>query len=354
MQLSELSEKLLKISKHRDKIDVDSLTLSSLGEVKNQYLGAKSELAELFKLLGSMDSKDRAQAGKELNVFKQQTEQFFSQLETQLIQHISIKEDTERDIDLSAPYNVNQKNLTKLTSIGNSDPITQELINITDIFRSMGFNVFEGRELDTEYYIFDSLGFPKNHPARENWDAFKTSEGLVPTPHTSNMQVRIMRLLKEVPMRAVIYGRCFRNEAVDAVHGHTFYQVEGVYVDKGVTVSNMIATIKAYLEAFFEQEIVWRIQPAYFPFVEPGIEFMIRCVFCNGKGCSSCKHKKWLEVAGAGMIHPVVLREGGIDPEQYSGFAWGLGVDRVIMQKNGIKDIRSFFSSDIRFLKSKV
>jgi phenylalanyl-tRNA synthetase alpha chain len=195
---------------------------------------------------------------------------------------------------------------------------------------------------------------PKNHPARQNWDTFRTEDNLMPTPHTSNMQVRIMRLLKSAPLRAVIYGRCSRNEATDPVHGHTFYQIEGLYIDKGINISNMIATIKAFVEAFFDRPVIGKIQPGYFPFVEPAIEYMVRCVFCEGVGCNKCKHAGWLEVLGAGMIHPNVLREGGFDPSVYTGFAWGLGLDRMVMQRNGIQDIRSLFGSDIRFLQSNL
>lgn len=327
------------------------ISLNELAELRNSYIGKTSKLGELFKEVVSLPKEDRSRAGTILNQLKTNIELFFEQYESQLIEHQAMEEDSLRDIDLTAPKHVNQQVVPSLNGVGNLNPISEEINNILDVFRTMGFSVFEARELDTEYYIFDSLGFPKNHPARENWDAFKTEEGYVPSPHTSNMQVRIMRLLKKAPMRAVIYGRCFRNEAVDAVHGHTFYQVEGVYVDKDISVSNMIATIKAYLEGFFEQDVVWKIQPAFFPFVEPGIEFMVRCIFCGGVGCQSCKYAGWLEMAGAGMIHPFVLKEGGIDPQKYTGFAWGLGLDRTIMQKNGIKDIRSLFGSDIRFLR---
>lgn len=354
MTIEQLEKSVRSIKDEASTLNVSSITIETFPEVKNSFIGKKGKITELFKALGALEKDDRAAAGKVLNEGKIFLEEFFTNLETQLIHHQSMLVDDVKDIDLTAPRDVNQTNVPKLEGTGNIHPIASEIEHILNIFRTMGFNVFEARELDTEYYVFDSLGFPKNHPARENWDAFKTDSGLLPIPHTSNMQVRVMRLLKTPPMRAVIYGRCFRNEATDVVHGHTFYQVEGVYIDENISVSNMIATIKTYLEAFFEQEVVWRIQPGFFPFVEPGIEFMVRCVFCNGVGCSSCKYKKWLEMAGAGMIHPYVLNEGGIDPKRYSGFAWGLGLDRMVMQKNGIKDIRSLFGSDIRFLKKRI
>jgi len=352
MTIQDLENKLSTIITEIESLSIDSITSETLAITRNKFIGQKSDISSLYKELSSLPNADKPVAGKLINEAKVKVESFFDALDRQLLEREVLKEDIS-DIDVTAPFNADPSEITTLPAVGNLHPLSEELEKILTIFEKMGFHVFEGRDLDSEYFIFDSLGFPKNHPARENWDAFKTEDGLMPTPHTSNMQVRIMRHFKKPPIRSVIYGRCFRNEAVDAVHAHTFYQIEGVYIDKGITVANMIGTIKAYIEAFFEQEIVWRIQPAYFPFVEPGIEFMIRCVFCGGKGCQSCKYGGWLEVAGAGMIHPVVLREGGIDPKEYSGFAWGLGLDRMVMQKNKIKDIRSLFGSDIRFLQKK-
>ncbi|WKZ30139.1 MAG: phenylalanine--tRNA ligase subunit alpha [Candidatus Dojkabacteria bacterium] len=354
MEKSEISSVKKQFDADVKKLAGDSLSIEAISLLRNSYTGKDSQLAKLFKELGTLDSKERGPAGKELNVLKQHIEESCQLLEEQYIQHKAMVDDEKQDIDLTAPFATTKESLERLQSQGASNPVSEEVEKMLSIFRTMGFHIFEARELDTEYFIFDSLNFPPNHPARENWDAFKTAEGLVPTPHTSNMQVRVMRYFKKPPVRAVIYGRCFRNEAVDVVHGHTFHQIEGLYVDKGVSVADMIGTIKAYLEAFFEQEIVWRIQPSFFPFVEPGIEFMVRCIFCKGVGCGSCKHSGWLEVAGAGMIHPNVLREAGIDPDEYTGFAWGLGLDRTILQKNGIKDIRSLFASDIRFLRHDV
>jgi phenylalanyl-tRNA synthetase alpha chain len=354
MEISDVSSVKRQFDAEVKKISNDSLSLEAISSLRNSYTDKNSQLASLFKELGSLDPKQKGQVGKELNILKQHIEEACDLLEEQLIQHKSMIDDERRDIDLTAPFATTKSSLPRISLEGAANPISEEVDRILTIFRTMGFQVFEARQLDTEYFIFDSLNFPANHPARENWDAFKTAEGLIPTPHTSSMQVRVMRHFKKAPIRAVIYGRCFRNEAVDAVHGHTFHQIEGLYVDKNISVADMIGTIKAYLEAFFEEEIVWRIQPAFFPFVEPGIEFMVRCIFCKGVGCGSCKHSGWLEVAGAGMIHPNVLHEAGIDSNEYTGFAWGLGLDRTILQKNGIKDIRSLFASDIRFLRYDV
>jgi phenylalanyl-tRNA synthetase alpha chain len=227
----------------------------------------------------------------------------------------------------------------------------QEMNRVLEIFRSMGFDILESRQLDDDYHMFESLNIPQGHPARDIWDSFWTDEGLIPPAHTSTMQNRAMKQFGPPPVRVVIPGRCYRNEATDASHEHTFYQVEGVYVDKGISMGDMLGTIKTYLEAFFETELEIRVQPAYFPFTEPDSEVMMSCPFCRKTGCSVCGHSGWMEIMGCGMIHPNVLTEGGIDPKEYSGFAWGFGLDRLVMIKNGIKDIRRLHSGDLNFLE---
>ncbi|MDP2873904.1 MAG: phenylalanine--tRNA ligase subunit alpha, partial [bacterium] len=191
---------------------------------------------------------------------------------------------------------------------------------------------------------------PPQHPARDLWDTFWTEEGYIPITHTSSMQNRVMKMRKP-PIRAIIPGRCFRREATDARHEHTFYQIEGIYVDKGITLTDLIGTLKTFMEAFYGHEVKYRIHPTYFPFVEPGLEFLIQCVICQGKGCATCGQSGWLELVPCGPIHPKVLTMAGLDPEKYSGFAWGMGLDRLVMIKYGIEDIRHFHSGDLRFLK---
>lgn len=329
-------------------------TLEEVYAVRNEFSGKGSVLQQLLQTLKELSPEDRPLVGAKVNEAKKSIEADIERALMFIANKESIEKDEQRDIDVTAPFHVSNPHVAPFDSIGAPHPLQYEINRMLDIFTSMGFIPFEGRELDTDYYVFDSLNMPKEHPARQNWDTFRTEDNLIPTPHTSNMQVRIMRHLKTAPLRAVIYGRVARNEAADAVHGHTFYQIEGLYIDKGVSVSNMIATINAFVEAFFGRKVVGKIQPGYFPFVEPGIEYMGQCPFCDGVGCVSCKHTGWLELVGAGMIHPNVLREGGFDPKEYSGFAWGLGLDRMVMQRNGIQDIRSLFASDIRFLQSTI
>ncbi|MCC7304382.1 phenylalanine--tRNA ligase subunit alpha [bacterium] len=329
-------------------------TLEDIYAVRSEFTGKTSVLTQLLQSLKDVPTEDRPTIGAKVNQAKKEIESIIERALSLMMNRESLLKDEVRDIDVSAPFHTNNSKIPDFTGIGSMHPLQYEINRMLDIFTTMGFTPFEGRELETDYYVFDSLNMPKEHPARQNWDTFRTEDNLIPTPHTSNMQVRVMRHLKAAPLRAVIYGRCSRNEAVDAVHGHTFYQIEGLYIDKGVSISNMIGTISAFVNAFFDKNVTSKIQPGYFPFVEPGIEYLGQCPFCDGKGCSSCKHTGWLELVGAGMIHPNVLREGGFDPAVYSGFAWGLGLDRMVMQRNGIQDIRSLFASDIRFLQSSL
>jgi len=345
--LSELREKVSgKLSKAE--------TLDDVYQIRAEYTGKDTVLQQLLKSIKDLSPEDRPLVGTKINEAKQFIEASLSQALALIENKQSLLQDEVRDIDVTAPFHNNMPHVPTLNKLGEIHPIQYEINRMLEIFTTMGFTAFEGREVDNDYYAFDSLNMPPEHPARQNWDTFRTEDGLLVSPHTSNMQVRVMRHLKSAPLRAVVYGRVGRNEAVDAVHGHTFYQIEGLYIDKGVSISNMIGTINAFVEAFFERNVVGKVQPGYFPFVEPGIEYMGQCPFCGGTGCGSCKHTGWLELVGAGMIHPNVLREGGFDPAVYSGFAWGLGLDRMVMQRNGIKDIRSLFASDIRFLQASL
>lgn len=303
------------------------------------------ELKELFKKLASLPTDDRAKFGQEINALKQDLMKMIQSKEDKAL------EDNGPTIDVTAPFDVNvpaeKKPQLLNTELGSKHPVSTELEVIKDIFIRMGFNVEESRQLDDEYHMFTSLNFPKDHPARDDYDTFMTDEGLILPAHTSTMQNRVMKKY-DVPVRVVIPGRTFRNEDVDATHEHTFHQVEGVYVDEGITLGDMIGTIVAFFEEYFGQEIEYKTQPFFFPFVEPGLEFLIKkpeSLKKPGEG------ESWMEVMGCGMIHPNVLKEGGIDPEKYSGFAWGLGVERMVMLKYGIEDIRHFMSGNLGFLR---
>lgn len=234
---------------------------------------------------------------------------------------------------------------------GHLHPMTQMINQINNIFFDMGFEIADGPEMDSEYYNFDVLNIPRNHPARGMHDTFwiKDKENMVMRTHTSNAQVRYMEKNKP-PIRIIVPGKVFRNEATDATHEAQFHQVEGFVIDKNISLANLKFTLEIFFEKFFGGEINIRFRPSFFPFVEPGVEVDMSCFKCEGKGCSICKNTGWIEVLGAGMVHPNVLKNGGIDPEEYSGFAFGGGIERLGMLKYGIDDVRLFFDGDLRFV----
>ncbi len=304
------------------------------------------ELTALYERLKTMPQDQRAAFGKEVNNLKSELED--------LAKSQKPKAKSQSPIDVTAPFDVNvapENRPTLLASQnGSRHPLTSELENILDIFARMGFTAVESREIDDDYHMFSSLNFPPGHPARDEYDTFVTEEGLIAPAHTSIMQNRVMKSQKP-PIRAVIPGRVFRNEDLDARHEHTFYQLEGVYVDRDINAGHLLATLKAFLEEYYGQKLEFKTQPFYFPFTEPSFEFTLSCPFCQKKGCNVCSYSGWIELLGCGMIHPNVLIEGGIDPAKYSGFAWGMGIDRLVMMKYGIEDVRHFHSGNLAFLR---
>jgi len=305
-------------------------------------------LAALYDRIKTLPpGKDRASFGQEVNELKNELQQLARDgqqpAETKL-----------PPIDVTAPFDVNvapadRPNLLPATE-GTIHPLMAELHEVLDIFYRMGFDAVESREIDDDYHMFTSLNFPPDHPARDEYDTFVTDDGLIAPAHTSIMQNRVLKA-GEPPIRAVIPGRVFRNEDLDARHEHTFYQLEGIYVDEGINAGHLIATLKTFLETYFGQSLEVKTQPFYFPFTEPSFEFAISCPFCRKKGCHICSYTGWIELLGCGMIHPNVLKEGGVDPVKYSGFAWGMGIDRLVMMKYGIEDVRHFESANLKFLR---
>ncbi len=318
-------------------------------ELSKKYVGKKGSLKELFKKIGELKNEEKAQYGKEINILKNFVEDHLNLKQSEIKSSFS-----KTEIDLTAPFDINTKEEKKpkfLNKVGSQHPITQELEYILEIFQKMGFDIEESRQLDNEDNMFTTLNFPKGHPARDNWDTFWTEEGYIPPAHTSTMQNRILKKYN-APTRVVIPGRCFRNEATDASHEHTFYQVEGVFVDKNISMGDMFGVIKTYTEAFFNTKLEIKIQTGYFPFTEPSAEFVISCPFCKKRGCNVCNYGGWIEIMGCGMIHPNVLKEGCIDPKEYTGFAWGFGLDRMVMIKHPeIDDIRKMHSAELEFLE---
>ena len=313
-----------------------------LERVRVDVLGRKGALAQISKEMGKLAPAERAAIGKLLNAAKQSIEEALEAKSAQFADAaLRARLDSEWfDVTLPAPG----------VRPGSLHPITQIQAEIEDLFVSMGFTVLDGPEVETEYYNFDALNIPADHPARDMQDTFWLSNGNLLRTHTSPVQVRGMEKLGP-PLRMIAPGRVFRNESVDASHEHTFYQLEGMMVDREVSVANLIYFMKTLLTAIFHRDVTVRLRPGFFPFVEPGFELDIRCLICGGPGCPVCKQSGWVELLPCGLVHPNVLRLSKIDPEQWNGFAFGLGLTRLVMMRYAIDDIRQLQGGDLRFLR---
>lgn len=322
-------------------------------EVKSDILKSPL-LRSLYGEIPKLPPEERGTFGQAVNRLKLDIEELVAEMEDQSTELPSI--------DVTAPFDINSHMPSLLSSEqGTTHPLTQEIEKVVDIFGRMGFVMEESREIDDQYHMFESLNFPKGHPARDDYDTFMTVETdkdgdpLIAPAHTSTMQNRVLKkyidnLKNDEPIAAIVPDRVFRNEDLDARHEHTFYQVEGIYVDKGVHAGMLVATLQKFLEEYYGQKLEVRVNPFYFPFTEPSFEFALSCPFCKD-GCNVCSQSKWIELLGCGMIHPNVLKEAGIDPGVYTGFAFGCGIDRLVMMKNSIEDIRHFESAKLDFLK---
>ena len=317
------------------------------------------ELRELYAEIPKLPAEQRSEFGQAINLLKAELEQAIDAREAEL-SAIDLPA-----IDVTAPMDVNAGIPSLLPSEqGSVHPLMREIETISDIFYRMGYETEESREIDDQFNMFESLNFPKGHPARDDYDTFMTEETdadgerLIAPAHTSTMQNRVLRKYRDrlesgTPIAAIVSDRVFRNEDLDARHEHTFYQVEGVYVSKGVTVGNLIATLQEFLQEYYGKKLAVRVNPFYFPFTEPSFEFALSCPFCEGRdnNCKVCSGEGWIELLGCGMIHPNVLRAADIDPEVYTGFAFGCGIDRLVMMKYGIEDVRHFESGKLDFLR---
>lgn len=316
----------------------------ALKEAEVGILGKKGELTGVLKSLGSASAEERPLLGKKVNELKQELEQLFSRRRNELVEAEILRKLEETPFDPTLPGLV--------PNIGAIHPLSRIQEEIEDIFLSMGFIIPDYPEAESEFFNFEAVNIPATHPARDTQDTFwLKGEGrnLLRT-HTSAGQVRAMREFKP-PFKAIFPGKVYRYEAVDASHDHTFHQVEGILVDRDVSVANLIHSMKVLLSEIFKQDITVRLRPGYFPFVEPAFELDIRCMVCGGTGCPVCKHSGWLELLPCGLIHPEVIRHGGLDPEEWKGWAFGLGLSRLVMMKYGLKDIRLVLGGDVRFVE---
>ena len=317
-------------------------SLEALEAVRVEALGRKGKLAEISKEFGKLTPEQRSSLGKLLNSAKQDLE---ARLDARKAAFeavaLGIRLDAEwLDLTIPAPG----------IRPGSIHPVTQIQSEIEALFVSLGFSVLDGPEVETEYYNFDALNIPPDHPARDMQDTFWLNGGNLLRTHTSPVQVRGMERLGP-PLRMIAPGRVFRNEEVDASHEHTFYQLEGMMIDRDVSVANLIYFMKTLLSSIFKREVTVRLRPGFFPFVEPGFELDIQCLICGGTGCPVCKYSGWVELLPCGLVHPNVLRSGGIDPDRWGGFAFGLGLTRLAMMRYAIDDIRLLMSGDLRFLR---
>ncbi len=316
--------------------------LEDLDKVFRKYLGKKGKISQFFSSLKKMSANEKEKTGKKVNELKEFFGKEIEKEKKKLKTNISSKKGDER-IDVTKPG--------KKTVSGHLHPLTLVSRKIEDIFQNLGFSVVEGPQIENEKYNFDALNIPPDHPARDFWDTlWLKNKGMLLRTHTSPVQVRYMEK-NNPPLRIIVPGRIFRYEATDASHEINFYQVEGLMVNKEISVANFRAIIQQFLERFFGKEIKIRMRPSFFPFTEPSFEIDMSCVNCKGKGCSVCSQTGWVEMMGAGMVHPNVFKAAGYNPKNWQGFAFGIGMDRLAMMKYKIDDIRLLYSGDLRFLK---
>jgi len=312
-----------------------------LESIRVKYLGKKGELTQILRGMGALSKTERPIIGKIANEVRASLDEFINNAALVIKNNQKDKKLSSETIDITMP-GVKQK-------IGKRHPLDLTLDSMKDIFLSMGFTIEEGPEVELDYYNFEALNIPKNHPARSEQDTFYINDNIVLRTQTSPNQVRVMEKQKP-PIKMICPGKVYRSDAVDASHSPIFYQMEGLVVDKGITFADLKGTLDHFARRMFGDKVQTKFRPHHFPFTEPSAEMDASCFVCGGKGCKLCKGSGWIELLGCGMVHPQVLRNCGIDPEIYSGFAFGFGVDRMVMLKYGIDDIRLLYESDMRFL----
>lgn len=314
---------------------------AELDNIRVKYLGKKGELTQILRGMGSLSAEERPIIGKIANEVREALESFIEDASNNIKnieKELKLKKEV---IDISMPG--------KKQLLGKRHPLSLTIESIQDIFLSMGFSIVEGPEVELDYYNFEALNIPKNHPARGEQDTFYINDNVVLRTQTSPLQIRTMEKQKP-PIKVIAPGKVYRSDAVDASHSPIFYQMEGLVVDKGITFADLKETLDLFAKRMFGEKAITKFRPHHFPFTEPSAEMDATCFLCQGEGCKLCKGSGWIEILGCGMVHPQVLRNCGIDPEVYSGFAFGFGIDRMVMLRYGIDDIRLLYESDVRFL----
>lgn len=316
--------------------------LAGLEELRVQFTGKKGELTEILRSMGSLAPEDRPKMGQKVNELRNLIEDAIANKKEELSTLARQAQLAAEAIDVTIP--------AQKLEAGTLHPLTLTENKMCEIFRSMGFDVVDGPEIETDYYNFQALNIPEDHPARDMQDTFYITKNTLLRTQTSAAQIRTMKS-RELPIRVVCPGRVYRADEVDATHSPVFHQLEGLVVDKGINLCHLKYVLEEFAKEMYGKDTKIKFRPSYFPFTEPSVEVDLSCTECGGKGCRVCKGTGWIEILGAGMVHPNVLRECGIDPEVYSGFAFGIGIDRITMTSNKIPDLRLVFENDVRFLK---
>lgn len=318
----------------KDKAELESLRVAKLGK--------KGVITGILKQMGSLSPEERPVVGQKANKLRAELEQLISEKQAELAAAEQNLKFQKEAIDVTIPGKKNE--------IGHKHPLNIVLDEVKDIFRGMGFDIVEGPEVEWDYYNFEALNIPKGHPARDTQDTFYITENMLLRTQTSPVQIRTMEN-KNPPLRIIAPGRVYRSDAVDATHSPLFHQIEGLVVDKDVTMGELKGTLETFAKKLYGEETKIRLRPHHFPFTEPSCEMDVSCFKCGGKGCPMCKGEGWIEILGAGMVHPKVLENGGVDPNVYSGFAFGIGLERLVMFRFGIDDMRLLYENNAKFLE---
>jgi len=337
----DLLENLKKIEEEAELALAGADSLEKLEELRIVFLGKKGKITDVLKQMGKISPEERPVIGQEANKLKDRLNELLGARKEELADVIRKQRLEEERIDITLPGTE--------VSAGRAHPLRRVTREIEEIFIGLGFTIEEGPEIETDYNNFEALNVPKYHPARDLQDTFYIDDHYLLRTHTSPVQVRTMARQKP-PIRIIAPGRVYRSDEIDASHSPVFYQAEGLVIDKNISFADLKGTIQLFVQAVFGEDTRTRFRPSYFPFTEPSAEVDISCVICRGEGCRLCSHTGWLEILGSGMVHPRVLEMAGIDPEEYSGFAFGMGLDRITMLKYGINDIRLLYENDQRFL----
>ena len=316
--------------------------LQALEDIRIKYMGKKGELTAVLKGMGKLSPEERPVIGALANEIRQKLEKEIEEKKAAIEAKLESEKLKKEVIDITMPG--------KRSESGKLHPMTQVMNSLKEIFMGMGFSIAEGPEVEYDYYNFEALNIPKNHPARDTQDTFYIEDNIVLSTQTSPMQVRVMEKTKP-PIRIIAPGRVYRSDTQDATHSPVFHQIEGLVVDKNITMADLKGTLERFVKELYGEETRVRFRPHHFPFTEPSAEMDYSCFNCGGKGCSVCKGEGWIEILGCGMVHPKVLENCGIDPEEYTGFAFGIGLERIAMGKFNINDLRLFFENDMRFLE---